>query len=145
MNAARSFMVDHTDIRLNRQPFSPINALLRHEAARAWLTTELATPFDGPTVVITHYGVHPLSIHPRYAGDIVKAGFVADLGPLLDQADLWIHGHVHDSFDYRVGRSRVVVNPRGYARNLGQVNQVRSLNFENTAFETQLVVEVDAT
>ena len=35
MNAARSFMVDHTDIRLNRQPFSPINALLRPEAARA--------------------------------------------------------------------------------------------------------------
>jgi hypothetical protein len=30
------------------------------------------------------------------------------------QPDLWIHGHVHDSFDYQIGRTRIVCNPRGY-------------------------------
>ena len=28
---------------------------------------------------------------------------------------LWIHGHTHDVFDYRVQGARVVCNPRGYA------------------------------
>lgn len=142
MNAARSFMVDHTEIRLNRQPFAPIDALLRHDAARAWLTAELAVPFDGPTVVVTHHGVHRQSIHPRYAGDLVNASFVSDLSALLAQAALWIHGHVHDSFDYRVGQSRVVVNPRGYALNRHTVNTVRALRFENAAFDPMKLVVV---
>jgi hypothetical protein len=73
MTAARSFMIDHTEIRLNRQPFAPIDTLLKHEAARAWLTDDLAVPFDGPTVVVTHHGMHRQSIHPRYAGDLVNA------------------------------------------------------------------------
>ena len=143
MTAARSFMIDHTEIRSNRQPFAPINALRRHEAARAWLTSELIKPFDGPTVIVTHHGVHPLSIHPRFVGDIVNAAFVSDLGLLLNRADLFIHGHVHDSFDYRVGRARVVVNSRGYALNRHNVNRVRALQFENAAFDPMCVVEVD--
>ena len=93
-------------------------------------------------MVITHYGVHRQSIHRRYAGDLVNAGFVSNFGPLLDKADLWIHGHAHDSFDYRVGRSRVVVNPRGYARNLNQVNQVQAQNFENVEFDSECAVGV---
>jgi hypothetical protein len=28
---------------------------------------------------------------------------------------LWIHGHMHDAFDYRVHGARIVCNPRGYA------------------------------
>lgn len=142
MTAARSFMVGHREIKLNRQPFAPIDALLRHEAACAWLTTEMAVPFDGPTVVVTHHGVHPLSIHPRFAGDIVNASFVSDLEPLLGQADLWIHGHVHNSFDYTVGTSRIVVNPRGYAFSKHEITQVRALRFENAAFDSRKLVEV---
>ena len=32
-----------------------------------------------------------------------------DRGP-----DLWVHGHTHDSFDYVLGWTQVVVNPYGY-------------------------------
>jgi hypothetical protein len=31
------------------------------------------------------------------------------------QIKLWTHGHTHDPFDYMVGKTRVVCNPRGYA------------------------------
>ena len=31
-----------------------------------------------------------------------------------DRAALWIHGHMHDSFDYEINGTRVVCNPRGY-------------------------------
>ena len=27
---------------------------------------------------------------------------------------LWVHGHMHDDFDYMIGDTRVVCNPRGY-------------------------------
>ena len=34
---------------------------------------------------------------------------------LEHQPRLWIHGHTHESFDYQIGKTRVVCNPRGYA------------------------------
>jgi len=52
-------------------------------------------------VVITHHGVHPDSVHPRFAGSSLNPAFISDLTPLVAKADLWIHGHVHDSFDYQ--------------------------------------------
>ena len=46
----------------------------------------------------------------------MSAAFVSDLSEVIwdHQPDVWIHGHVHDSFDYEVGSTRVVCNPRGY-------------------------------
>jgi Icc-related predicted phosphoesterase len=32
-----------------------------------------------------------------------------------ERAALWIHGHMHESFDYEVYGTRLVCNPRGYA------------------------------
>jgi Icc-related predicted phosphoesterase len=34
---------------------------------------------------------------------------------LEHQPPLWIHGHIHKSFDYRIEKTRIVCNPRGYA------------------------------
>jgi len=34
---------------------------------------------------------------------------------IIDQGpDLWVHGHTHNSFNYMLGKTRVVVNPYGY-------------------------------
>jgi len=30
------------------------------------------------------------------------------------QIKLWVHGHTHDPYDYVIGETRVVCNPRGY-------------------------------
>lgn len=120
-----------------------------HEGSRRWLEGELAKPYPGSTVV-THHGPHPLSIHPRYQGDQINAGFVRDLTPLQQQADLWLHGHVHDSFDYPgVGRCRVVANPAGYVRNVNWVRSPEEFEFENpcfnlSGFNKNLVVELAA-
>jgi hypothetical protein len=45
----------------------------------------------------------------------------------------WIHRHTHDSFDDRLRGTRVVCNPRGYAKT--GVN-------ENARFDPQCTVEV---
>jgi predicted phosphodiesterase len=98
--------------------FTPEDCASLFEKHAGWLRARLATPHDGPTVVITHHAPSPRSIHPRFAGSLLNACFVSDLESLLGagRAQLWIHGHTHDSFDYRLEGTRVVCNPRGYAR-----------------------------
>ena len=133
---------DHLRIRSGRHDFTPRDALARHEVARAWLTTELAKPFDGKTVVVSHHAPHPLSIHPRYIGDQLSAAFVSDLSDLMPGVDLWLHGHVHDSFDYQVGLCRVVTNPAGYIINRRFAIDPSEYEFENRAFDRNLLVEI---
>jgi Icc-related predicted phosphoesterase len=133
---------DHFKISCGDGKFTARKALAEHESSRAWLENELATPYDGKTVVVSHHGPHRLSVHPRFVGDPINAAFVSDLSDVLPKADLWIHGHVHDSFDYRVLGCRVVANPAGYAANRRFVSIARELILENTAFQMACLVEV---
>src|SRR2546422_5814677 len=103
MRHAQRELNDHRIIRTELGRFTPQDALQIHQKSRAWLEEKLDQDFDGPTVVVTHHGPHPNSVHPRFEGTPLNAAFVSDLTPLIEQADLWIHGHVHDSFDYEVG------------------------------------------
>jgi hypothetical protein len=70
------------------------------------------------TVVATHHGPSRKSIHPHYEGDIVNWGYVSELDQeIMDNGpNLYVHGHVHSSFDYMIGDTRVITNPRGYVR-----------------------------
>ncbi len=133
---------DHLLIRLADKLFEPAHALARHEVSRTWLSAELAKPFVGKTVVVSHHGPHPLSVHPRYADTDLNAAFVSDLSELMPGVELWLHGHVHDGFDYTVGTCRVVANPAGYVRNRGWVDHTRDFVFENEAFKPSLLLEV---
>jgi hypothetical protein len=55
----------------------------------------------------------------RYARDLLAPAFASNLETLMDGdgLSLWIHGHIHDAFDYEIYGTRVVCNPRGYAPN----------------------------
>jgi predicted phosphodiesterase len=116
--------------------FTPEHAEALFERHAGWLQAKLAEPHDGATVVITHHSPSRQSIHPRFAGSLLNACFVSDLERLVGSggARLWIHGHTHDSFDYALNGTRVVCNPRGYAK--GGVN-------ENARFDPTLTIEVD--
>lgn len=90
-----------------------------------WLRQALAQPFDGKTVVVTHFAPSLRSSDPRYGMVPGTAGFCCALDELLPRADLWLHGHLHAPSDYVVQgedaergawRCRVVANPLGYAR-----------------------------
>lgn len=115
--------------------FTPADALARHETETGWLAAELAKPFAGRTVVVTHHAPDLGSLDARYAHDIVSGGFVSRRPDLVRQADLWVHGHTHTSFDYGIESSRVVCNPRGYIRR-------RTGEAENPAFDWKKVVTV---
>lgn len=83
---------------------------------QAWLRAELAKPFDGTTVVVTHFAPSLHSADPRYGMTPGTAGFCNTLDDLLPLAQLWLHGHLHAPSDYVHKGCRVVANPRGYAR-----------------------------
>ncbi len=117
MQTARQQMTDFSIIQNHGQRFTPEDAIKLHEASRDWLTIMLAEPFDGKTVVVTHHAPSSQSVHPRYARNLLTPAFASNLENLMDgdRVTLWIHGHMHESFDYEVYGTRVVCNPRGYA------------------------------
>lgn len=142
MTEAEQKLSDHRLIHTAHGHFTAEDALHQHRQSRAWLEEKLAERFEGKTVVVTHHGPHPCSVHPRYAGQPLNAAFVSDLALLVEQADLWIHGHVHDSFDYDVAGTRVITNPRGYALNRTSVQTPDQLVWENDRFNPRLVVQI---
>lgn len=118
--------------------FMPADALARHRADRAFIEDALATPFDGPTVVVTHHAPHKGSVARGFDNDPLTPAFVSDLSEMIDRhrPALWIHGHTHDNFDYRAGATRIVCNPKGY----GPMRPGKRI--ENVAFDVGNVVEV---
>ena len=139
MREACAFMNDFRIVRYgakDERVFTPADAMALFHVNVQWLKRKVAEPHDGPTVVITHHAPSPKSIHPRYADSLLNACFASNAEELVkaSRAKLWVHGHMHDSFDYRLGETRVVCNPRGYARD--GVN-------ENAAFNPRLVIKVD--
>lgn len=70
-------------------------------------------------VVVSHHAPSRRSTHPRYAQEKdMNGAFSSDLDYFIEdhpQIKLWIHGHTHDPWDYQVGSTRIVCNPRGYA------------------------------
>ena len=117
--AARQRMTDFSIIQNHGRRFTPEDAARRHAASRGWLASMLAQPFDGKTVVVTHHAPSSRSVPARYARDLLTPAFASNLETLMDSdgVALWIHGHIHDSFDYEIDGTRVVCNPRGYAPN----------------------------
>jgi predicted phosphodiesterase len=143
MQTAELNLNDHRIIKTCGGTFMAAHALGEHNKSRAWLLARLEEPYEGRTVVVTHHGPHALSVHPRYSGVALNAAFVSgNLDELLGKAKLWLHGHVHDSFDYEVHGCRVVANPLGYARNRNSVASPRELEFENPGFKFACVIEI---
>jgi predicted phosphodiesterase len=151
IKSAWRFIRDHRVIRKGSDDrFTPEDALAAHTLSRTWLREQLAKPYDGLTVVVTHHAPHPGSVHPRYQVSnvgqqdaLLNAAFVSDATELVEQADLWLHGHVHDSYDYAVGRCKVIANPAGYVGNRLQARKISDLVFENPDFEFARCIDTE--
>jgi predicted phosphodiesterase len=147
MGYAKRNMSDFSAIESeSKQRLTPEQSRALHLNSLAWLKLKLSEPFDGETVIVTHHGCSPRSIHPRWKGQMLNGAFTSNLNHMLGRCKLWIHGHTHDSFDYDAYGTRVIVNPRGYCRS--NFNQTRALGAplvekcENACFDPNLVVEI---
>lgn len=112
----------------------PTDTALWHQKHKRWLATKLSKPFPGKTVVITHMAPSARSVPSHYTSHPLSPAFASRLDSLVEQADLWIHGHLHDSVDYRIGNCRVVSNPCGYPRQ-GDLP-------ENSSFDPAFIVDL---
>ncbi len=108
------------DFRLIKKPdghhLLPEDTVELFQKSKNYIFSALENTGGKKTVVITHHGVSPLSIHQRFQGDCLNSAFMTDLSKEITVAgpDLWVHGHTHNSFDYPLGKTRVIVNPYGY-------------------------------
>jgi Icc-related predicted phosphoesterase len=98
--------------------FSPETAVEEHKLMLQYISTVVEGKHDQKFVVVGHHAPSKQSTKPRYQNDILmNGGYSSDLSEfILDrpQIKLWTHGHTHDQFDYMIGDTRIVCNPRGY-------------------------------
>lgn len=131
---AEQVMADYRKIRVapTYRRLRAADTLKIHLQSLAWLKEKLVALKGERVVVVTHHAPGRGSLALAYATDIVSAAFVSDLRRIVEGSDalLWVHGHVHHSYDYRYGSTRVICNPRGYPNELDH------------GFDPRLVLEI---
>lgn len=100
-----------------------------HAQSVHFLTHELAKPFAGKTVVITHHlPSYSLMGFAAYMG-ILKYYCASNLNRLLKAhpVDYWVFGHLHQTIDRKMFGTHFVSNPLGY------MNELQHRDFSLTA------------
>ena len=122
LHALADMMNDYRIIRNDEHGYTklrPAHTMYRHQQTIAYLKSILPDMKDRKIVFAGHHSPSKLSTHPKYQNEyLMNGGYSSDLSEfILDHPEikLWTHGHTHDPFDYMVGETRVVCNPRGYA------------------------------
>jgi predicted phosphodiesterase len=122
-------MNDYKRIRIDNsyRKLRPGDVIKRNRAAYDWLASELAKPFDGKTIVITHHAPVPEVMGDEHHGPL-NAAYSNNWPELVAKADGWVFGHTHKVVDVEILGCRVLSNPKGYPG-------------EETGFNPALVVE----
>lgn len=83
--------------------------------AMEYFTETLKT--HNKVVVVTHHSPSMLSVHKKYRDSNLNYAYSSANELFVmnhPQIKCWIHGHTHESFDYMLGDTRIICNPRGY-------------------------------
>jgi Icc-related predicted phosphoesterase len=98
--------------------FSPEDSVTEHVKMKQYIQSVVQGNHDTKYVVVGHHSPSRLSTHEMYKHDtIMNGGYSSDLDEFIKdhpQIRLWTHGHTHHPFDYVIGETRIVCNPRGY-------------------------------
>lgn len=143
LHAVRDMMMDYRAIVNDKAGFrrlKPADTCDRHRETLDYIKHIVDENKDKKCVVVGHHTPSFQSMHPQYANDYLMNGaYHSDLSEfILDrpQIKLWTHGHTHHPFDYTIGETRVVCNPRGYCDDSG-----RGWG-EDTGWDPNLILEV---
>ena len=121
LHAVRDMMNDFRVIKKEEEGYTnlkPHDTVIRHHHMLGYIKNVVAERPDEKFVVVGHHSPSFQSVHEQYRGETLMNGaYHSDLSEfILDrpQIKLWVHGHTHHCFDYMIGETRVVCNPRGY-------------------------------
>jgi predicted phosphodiesterase len=95
--------------------WSPEDSALDHEKMLAYVDHVTRDP--GSYIVVGHHCPSEQSVADCYKGNLLNAAFRSSLDDFIEarpQIRYWLHGHTHHNFNYWIGETRVVCNPRGY-------------------------------
>ncbi|WP_103256941.1 metallophosphoesterase [Tabrizicola aquatica] len=114
MTKAERVMNDYRLIRVASDGYrrlQPRDTVALHRTDLAWLEAELATPFCGETVVVTHHAPIP----PKPSQDM-DAAYGSDLTALIAryQPKVWLFGHTHRAQQRVIGRTEIRNISLGY-------------------------------
>jgi Icc-related predicted phosphoesterase len=112
----------------------PATTVRRHKETLEFIRKTVDSDPSKKYVVVGHHSPSFLSCHEQYKSDnIMNGGYHSELGTFIadrPQIKLWTHGHTHHCFDYVIGETRIVCNPRGYD------------GYENTGWNPNICIEV---
>ena len=121
LHAVADMMNDYRIIRHDGHEYSklrPAHTAARHRQSVEYIRTVTEGLFDEKFVVVGHMSPSKMSTHPKYQNDqLMNGAYSSDLSEFImdhPQIKLWTHGHTHHKFDYMIGETRIVCNPRGY-------------------------------
>ena len=121
LHAVRDMMNDFRVIKKDLEGYTnlkPADTVVRHRHMLGYIKTVVAERPDEKFVVVGHHSPSFQSAHEMYRHDTLMNGaYHSELSEfILDrpQIKLWVHGHTHHPFDYMIGETRIVCNPRGY-------------------------------
>ena len=137
LHALGDMMNDYKIIRNDEKGYTklrPAHTLYRHIQSKEYIRHIVTDMKDEKFVVVGHHAPTKLSTHPKYKNDqLMNGGYSSDLSEfILDhpQIKLWTHGHTHDPFDYMIGTTRIVCNPRGYIGYEGRADDFELVTVE---------------
>ena len=110
---------DFHEIRNGDNLFTPEQFNQFHQEALNFLFGELAIPYPGQSVVVTHHVPTLLNYPAQYKNSELNGAFVTELSdPIYDSgADYWIYGHHHqNTLEFKIGHTRLLTNQLGYVR-----------------------------
>lgn len=90
-----------------------------HNKDIEYIKSEIAKPFEGKKILITHHPLVKESNNPIYpTGTFNFQLYCSEYGEMIAKSDLdyYFHGHVHHSCQYYLGKTLVDCNAFGYAR-----------------------------
>jgi hypothetical protein len=97
---------------------TPEHTFAEHRKTKEYFKIILEMNRDKPVVVITHMAPSFQSVNEKFKHETTtNGGYASDLSEFIldhDNIKVWVHGHMHDPVDYKIGDTRVIANPRGY-------------------------------
>ena len=127
LHAAETMMNDYRGVKHTGEPgiwkFLPRHSFDEHMKTKNYIANVLSDRrqngrSDRKVVVVGHHAPSFNSIDDQYrAQHIMNGCFYSNLDEFImdhEEIAVWIHGHVHQGFDYKIGETRILCNPRGY-------------------------------
>jgi len=111
----------------------PIDTRVAHQRTVRNIDGFLEEGDASKSIVITHHAPSILSLPERRRDEAISCAYASHLDSLIQEHCplLWIHGHIHHSQNYNIGKTRIISNPRAY------------VDDPNLDFSSDLIVELE--